>query len=181
MKYSPIAPLILLSLVGLIAGLSFSIYFCVTKYLSLKNNPNQNFQLTTDFSYYLSLSTTWLVFAIISAVVLLIVLLLVIVLMKRVRLALKLIGEASRAVTSVFTSLIFPLLPLALQLGCLAYFVANAVILACAGQNLFRVANSTNSTNASSNSNNSLLFVGSSCDPTNGIYTQNGVLCLFYR
>lgn len=166
--------MIFLSVLAIISGLSFAIYFCVTKYISLKSNPNQNFIVTTNFNYYLTLSTTWLVFAIISSVCLLIVLLLILVLVKRVRLAVRLIGEASRAVTSVFTSLLFPLLPLALQLAFLAYFVYNAVALACSGQSLFKVANVTNSTNTSN------VQVGDWCDPTaNSI--QQGVTCVFYK
>ena len=71
----------------------------------------------------MSLSITWLVAGIILGVVLLVVLLLILFLIKRVRLAIRLIGEASRAVTSVFLTLLFPLIPLLLQIGLLAYFV----------------------------------------------------------
>lgn len=166
-----------LTTLAIVAGLSFCVYYCVIKYQSLRSGSNQNFILTTNFNYYLSLSTTWLVFAIIAGICLLIVLLLILFLVRRVRLAIKLIGEASRAVTAIFTSLFFPILPLALQLGFLAYFVANAVILACAGKNLYRVANTTNSTA----NKTGLVLIGDSCDPSNGIYIQQGVLCVFYR
>lgn len=168
-----LGPLILISTLAIIGGLSFAIYFCVTKYISLRDNPNQGFQLTTNLNYYLTLSTTWLVFAIIASVILFIILLLILVLVKRVRLAIRLIGEASRAVTTVFTSLLFPLFPMALQFAFLAYFVYNAVALACSGKNLFKVANTTNSSSA-----NSSVKTGDWCDPSN---VQQGVLCVFYK
>ena len=169
-----LAPMILISVLAVVGGLSFAIYFCAMKYISLRDNPNQGFQITSNLNYYLTLSTTWLVFTILAAVLLLIVLLLILFLVKRVRLAIRLIGEASRAVTTVFTSLLFPLLPMALQLGFLAYFVVNAVALACSGQNLFKVVNTTNSTNSS-------IKAGDWCDPTTGLNIQQGVVCVFYR
>lgn len=163
----------------MIGGLGFSTYYSVTKYLSLKSqSSNQTFIVTTNLSYYLSLSTTWLVFACISGILLLIVLLLIIVLVKRVRLAIALIGEASRAVTAIFTSLIFPILPLALQIGFLAYFLTVAVILALSGENIFKVANVTTSTNLT---NGSILQIGDTCDPNNILNAQNGIVCVFHR
>lgn len=154
----------------MVACLSFCIYFCFTKYQSLNKNPNQEFQLKADFNYYLSLSTTWLVIGIVISVILFIVLLLIIVLIKRLRLAIQLIGEASKAVVSVFMSLLFPIIPLLLQIGFLAYFVSNAVILAMAGKSLFRLANVSNSSNLSVN-------IGDPCDPNQ----INGALCVFHR
>ena len=82
-----IAPFIYGTLVAMLALLSFATYFCITKYIKLKDNPNSisnsttSFQFTTDVNYYLSLSITWLVIGIIAAVVLFIVLLLILVLM----------------------------------------------------------------------------------------------------
>lgn len=148
--------------------MGFAVYFCISKYLSLKDNPNQNFELKADFGYYLSLGVTWLVVGIIAGIILLIVLLLILVLIKRLRLAIQLICEASKAITTMFITLVFPLIPLVLQLGFLAYFVANAVILACSGTSLFRIANSTNSS----------INVGDSCNPD---ATLNGAVCVFYR
>ncbi|CAF0895937.1 unnamed protein product [Brachionus calyciflorus] len=138
-----LAPLIYLSLIGLVGALGFAIYYCIGRYLELKEKPPSNVELKPDIQYYLSLSYTWLVAGIIAGIILLIVLLLILVLIKRLRLAIQIIKEASKAVTSVFISLIFPVIPLILQLGFLAYFIANAVILACSGTSLFRIARNT--------------------------------------
>lgn len=155
-------------MIGLVGSLGFAIYFCTTKYLSLKDSQTQSFELKADIGYYFSLGVTWLVVGIIAAVILLIVLLLILVLIKRLRIAIQLIREASKAISTVFLTLLFPVFPLFLQLGFLAYFIANAVILSCSGTSLFKVANSTNS---SSN-------IGDSCNPDS---TTDGALCVFYR
>ena len=86
-------------------------------------------------------------------------------LFRRLRLAIQFIAEASRAVSCVFSALIFPVFPLLFKAAFLAYFVANGVILACSGKALYRNANSTN--------------VSASCTP--GISSVNGVQCVFYR
>lgn len=147
--------------------LSFALYFCFSKYLSLKDNQVAKIEFKTDFNYYMSLSITWLVAGIIVAIILLLVLVLLIFLIKRIRLAIQLICESSKAVSSVFFTLLFPIVPLLLQIGFLVYFVANAVILACAGKTIFKVANSTNSS----------FQIGDTCSPTN----LEGVECVFYK
>lgn len=157
----------------LIGVLSYGIYYSIDKYITLKNSPQQSasFQFSSNFQYYLSLSYTWLAAGIILGLALVIVLLLILFLIKRVRIAIRLIGEASRAVTSVFLSLLFPLIPLLLQLGLLCYFVINAVVIACAGNVIFKVSNSTG---------NSTFKVGDSCVPSYSNYKQQ-FSCIFNR
>ena len=146
----------------LVASLSFACYYCFNRYVALQDNTG--FDLTTNVNYYLNLGVTWLVFGIIAAVILFIVLLLSLVLIKRLRLAIQIICEASRATASVFLTLIFPIIPLCLKAGFLAYFVSTGVILACSGKTLYRNANSTN--------------ISISCTP--GV-SVSGVQCVFYR
>ncbi len=161
-------PLFYISLLGLVGLLAFGIYFCFSKYFALKSNENQSFQFTSDFSYYGSLSITWLIAAIVGCIILLVLLILMIFLIKRIRLAIQLICEASKAITSVFLTLIFPIVPLLLQVGFLAYFLTNAVILACSGKKIYKVANATNVS----------VNIGDSC---NSAGTINGVQCVFYK
>ena len=89
------------------------------------------------------MGTTWLVLAIIVAIILLVILLLIVALIKRIRLAIRIIVEASRAVTGVFLSLFWPLVPLILEVAALVYFLAVAVYLSTAGQAIYKSANST--------------------------------------
>lgn len=166
--YFLLAPIIYITLVAVVGALAFVTYYCISKYLSLKDNSNQSFQFTSDFSYYLTLSYTWLAFGIISGVILIIILLILLVLFKRLRFAIQIICEASKAVSSVFLTLIFPIIPLALELGFLAYFIVNAVLMACSGQAIFKVANATNSSSS----------VGDSCSPS---VSTAGAICVFYK
>ncbi len=160
--------MIVISILGIIGLLVFAIYYCISSYISIKNSGNEpNAEFRLEFNYYFSLSITWLIIGIIAAIVLLIILLLIIFLIKRLRLAIQLIREASKAVVSLFITLIFPIIPLLIQLGFLAYFLITAVILASSGKNIYKVANSTNSS----------IKIGDTCDINN---LMNGVTCTFY-
>jgi solute carrier family 44 (choline transporter-like protein), member 2/4/5 len=163
--------------VCLVGFLGFAIYFCFARYSSYKEtNPSEPLELRIDLNYYLTLSVTWLVAGIVAIVALVIVLLLILVLIKRIRLAIQLICEASRAVTSAFASLLFPVVPFVLQLAALGYFISVAVVLACSGKSLFRVANAT--TNGTS-ANSTILRPGDSCNVSTA--SAQGVICVFYR
>jgi len=161
------------TVLSLIGVLSYGIYYSIDKYISIKNSPQQsaNFAFSTNYQYYLSLSYTWLAAGIILGIALVIILLLILFLIKRVRLAVRMIGEASRAVTSVFLTLLFPIIPLFLQIGLLCYFVINAVVIACAGNVIFKVSNSTG---------NSTFKVGDNCVPSFSNYEQQ-FTCIFNK
>lgn len=177
----------MICLVGLLV---FGTYYCISKYITLKNanstssslsinNTTQSisqFSFSTEINNYLSLSVTWLVFGIIAGCVLLIVLLLILVLIKRLRLAIQLVREGSKAITGVFLTVLFPIFPLIFEMAFLAYFIATAVYLACAGSSIYRVVNTTNSTNSS-------ISVSLTCDPKHFSVSNAsaGLQCLFYR
>ncbi|XP_044728257.1 choline transporter-like 2 [Chrysoperla carnea] len=108
-----IAPAVLyVSMLGVIAALSFGIYVSTQKYK--KRNDWEN---------------AWLAFIIICSVILFIILLILIFLRKRILIAIALIKEGSKAVTSIFSSLFFPLFPWLLQLIVLVFTISSAVYL----------------------------------------------------
>lgn len=144
------------SLAAIIGGLVFVIYYCTTKYISLKNNPlPTSFTFSSDVSYYFSISYTWLTIVCIASFILLVLLLIIIAVIKRLRLAIQLIVEASKAVSDIFISVFFPIIPLILEIGFLVYFAATAIFLACNGTAVYQLANSTNTTTSVSNSTSS--------------------------
>ncbi len=121
-----IKPIIWITILAVLALNAFGTYFCVTEYLILaKNSTNVNEDIAVskllDFDYLTSLKETWLAFSIILGVILLIVLLVVIFLRKRLNMAAELIKEASKAITSIPSALVWPLLPFLLQLGVIFY------------------------------------------------------------
>lgn len=114
------APLLWLSILGVIAMLSFgtsfnilstlkilninflsAIYYSATQYIYLNNNPpterpNAATNLSAVASNYLQDKTTWLVILIITSVLLIIILLVVLVLRKRIIIAIALVKEGSK-------------------------------------------------------------------------------------
>lgn len=136
--------MIYFSLIAIIAVLGFALYFCIMKYLDLKDNAN-TFSFSSDVSSYFAVGTTWLVLAIIVGIILVVILLLTIALIKRIRVAIRIIVEASRAVSGVFISLFWPTVPLLLEIAAFIYFIAVAVYLSTAGVAIYKSANTTDS------------------------------------
>lgn len=172
-----IGPMIWLSLAAIVGLLAFATYFCTNHYISLKDNTNsqQAFQLKFDTSYLLSLSYVWLIFAIISGVFLLIILLLILVLIKRLRIAIGLIKEASKAVTGIFCIVLWPLVPFLFQIIFLGYSISVAIFLSSGGKALYRVTNTTECCG------NATFKVGDSCDPKTFTNQSQNATCSFYR
>lgn len=168
-----IAPLVYGTLIALIAALSYAIYYCVTKYLALKGNSPTSFTLSSDINYYFSIGYTWLVIACIASLVLLILLLVILVIIKRLRLAIQLICEASKAIADMFITVFFPVIPLLLEIGFFVYFAATAVYIASPGAALYRTVNTNNT-----NSSNSTSIA---CNPTVTLSNIDGIACLFYK
>lgn len=114
------APLLWISILGVIAMLVFgisimimstlrivntifhsAIYYSATQYIYLNNNPpterpNAVTNLSALASNYLQDKTTWLVILIITSVLLIIILLVVLVLRKRIIIAIALVKEGSK-------------------------------------------------------------------------------------
>lgn len=163
-------------------GLSYVIYYCVTKYLSLKDKPPpSSFTFSSDISYYFSISYTWLAIACLASLILLILVLVVLVLLKRLRLAIQLIKEASKAISDVFVTVLFPIIPLILELGFLGYFAATAVYIASnVGSAQYRLVN-TNSSNLTNDTSSNSTDTSQTCDPTISVTSTSGLMCLFYK
>ncbi|KAL5013102.1 hypothetical protein ScPMuIL_011653 [Solemya velum] len=123
-----------ITLVAFLGIFSFSVYWCFTKYFETKDTDE-------SFHFYLAVmrlsfkqSNFWLAFGIISAVVLVLAVLILLFLCQRIRIAIALIKEGSRAVGSILLTLIFPIIPYILQIGVVAYWGIVAVYLASTGR-----------------------------------------------
>jgi solute carrier family 44 (choline transporter-like protein), member 2/4/5 len=178
-----IAPFIYGTLIAIVLALAFVIYFCITKYIALQGNST--FTFSSNVSYYFSLGITWLVIGIIAGVVLIILLLIIIILIKRLRIAIQIICEASKAITSTVLSVLFPIIPLILQLAFFLYYIAVAVYLACMGNTLYKLA-SVSSSNSSNTTTNVTTYTSTStsCSPSSTAnYWSNtsSYICLFYK
>ncbi|CAF1215510.1 unnamed protein product [Rotaria sordida] len=143
-------------------------------WLVREKNDNQiltEFKFVADANYYRSLPITWLIIAILSTLLLLISALILLVLFKRLRIALAILQEASKAVAYNFCSLFWPFIPFLLNIAIFAYWAFVTVYLATAGKLIYRTAldeTATNSTN---------VTYGEICDPNkwNNSFFKNDV------
>lgn len=130
-------PLVLVLIVGVLAVLAYGIYYCWSKYQELRDNKGLTFSqvgFTTNFSAYGSVQETWLVALIVLAVLEGILLLLLIFLRQRIRIAIALLKEASRAVGYMMSTMFYPLATFGLLLICIVYWAMTSLYLATSGQ-----------------------------------------------
>lgn len=167
--------MIWLSLFFMLALFSVACGFSFYRYKDLKGVPGSEdpVHFTTNFESYLSYRSTWLAFGIIAAIFLGIILLIVIFLRKRIRIAIALINESSKAVSHIMSALVFPLFPFVLQLIVFGFSGVVAVYLAATGKQTYKVFLYTGTGAMCQNYTN-----GSFCDPEtfNPICGQ----CAFY-
>ncbi|CAH4015503.1 unnamed protein product [Pieris brassicae] len=159
-----VAPVVWVSIAGLLALLCFAMYLCYKNFEYYKANPAGLYQTNNLKGYAQSIFAkyqTWLVILIALAVIFLILLLVVIFLRNRISIAIALIREGSKAVTAIKSTVLFPVFPWILQCGIIAYGVLVLMLLLSIGESSFRVVNLRNDTTCS-------------CA---GVYTEEGQSC----
>ncbi|XP_042214681.1 choline transporter-like 2 isoform X3 [Homarus americanus] len=139
------AIMIWFSLVAFVGLSGFGAYYTLNKYLTLRKSVDNStmsraeFEYTTEVSRFTELETTWLILFIITVTIFVVCLLVLIFLRKRINIAIALIGQASKAVGDIMSTLIFPVVPYLLQLIFLALFCVVGVLLASAGKTEYRI------------------------------------------
>ncbi|KAL1278741.1 hypothetical protein QQF64_025414 [Cirrhinus molitorella] len=131
-----------------IAVVAYGIVHCSIKYVNLKDTPGSNITLQQlgfqpDFSVYLHIRQTWLAFIIILAILFVIIIVLLIFLRKRIKIAVELMKEASRAVGYVMSSLFYPIFTFFLLTIVIAYWGVTAVFLSTSSEPVYKVFNET--------------------------------------
>uniref|UniRef100_A0AAR5P590 Choline transporter-like protein n=1 Tax=Dendroctonus ponderosae TaxID=77166 RepID=A0AAR5P590_DENPD len=149
-----------ISIVGVLAALSAATYFSYTTWQYWKTK-NANNQLSSSAN---TKQNIFLALFIIVAIVLGNVLLVLIFLRSRIVLAIALIKEGSRAVSSVTSVLFFPVFPWILQGGIIAYAVIAGVYLASSGEPLYQYGNVTDECQTDSNHS---ITANTVCSPKN--------------
>ncbi|XP_073721096.1 choline transporter-like protein 2 isoform X2 [Misgurnus anguillicaudatus] len=136
--------MILMVVIVIGCGIGFSTY----KYVNLKETPGANVTLQQlgfqpDFSVYLHIRQTWLAFIIILAILEVIIIVVLIFLRNRIRIAVELMKEASRAIGYVMSSLFYPIFTFFLLTIVIAYWAVTAVFLSTSSQAVYKVFNET--------------------------------------
>ncbi|XP_074188816.1 choline transporter-like protein 4 isoform X1 [Rhinolophus sinicus] len=131
-----VCPVVLVLIVGVLGVLAYGIYHCWKEYQVLRDEGASITQLgfTTNLSAYGSVQETWLAALIVLAVLEGLLLLLLIFLRQRIRIAITLLQEASRAVGQMMSTMFYPLVTFVLLLICIAYWAMIALYLATSGQ-----------------------------------------------
>jgi len=100
------APMIWIFILGVLALMAYGIYFCYDKYNILSQQPGEVQDISTllqeytfDFAQYLEVKEVWLGFLIALSIVAAIYVLLLIFFIKRIRIATRLLAEASKVST----------------------------------------------------------------------------------
>ncbi|XP_066993399.2 choline transporter-like 2 [Anabrus simplex] len=170
--------MIWVSLFGVLGLLAYCVYASYVKYSEMSDEEEtQDYDDSIEgrFKSLLALKSTWLVFLIASAIMLVIILIIILFLRKRIRIAVALIGEASRAVSSATSTLAFPLVPWFLQLAVIAWAVSVGLCLLASAKPTFQVTHFSNNSECPCN-----YTEGSSCTPQQ-FHTQcryeNGTAC----
>uniref|UniRef100_A0A673G9U0 Choline transporter-like protein n=1 Tax=Sinocyclocheilus rhinocerous TaxID=307959 RepID=A0A673G9U0_9TELE len=135
-------------IVMVIAVFAYGIVHCSIKYVNLKDTPGANITLQQlgfqpDFSVYLHIRQTWLAFIIILAILEVIIIIVLIFLRNRIRIAVELMKEASRAVGYVMSSLFYPIFTFFLLTIVIAYWGVTAVFLSTSSEPVYKVFNET--------------------------------------
>lgn len=187
-----VKPVVYISIVVVLLLLAFASYFCVSYYLDIRKTKapslsdsdfSFSFDKILDLNYVKSLKETWLALSIISCISFAILFLIILFLRKRIVMAVNLIKESSKAITSLPSTLFWPIIPFLLQIGVIAYAASTAVFLASAGIALYKIVDK-NATNTTIDSTNNYTFnVGDLCDPKkfNVEYADTNYECVYYK
>ncbi|XP_045651582.1 choline transporter-like protein 4 isoform X1 [Ursus americanus] len=129
-------PLVLVLILGVLGVLAYGIYHCWEEYRVLRDRGASITQLgfTSNLSAYRNVQETWLAALIVLAVLEAILLLMLIFLRQRIRIAIALLKEASKAVGQMMSTLFYPLVTFVLLLISIVYWAMTALYLATSGQ-----------------------------------------------
>ncbi|XP_063707437.1 choline transporter-like 2 isoform X3 [Culicoides brevitarsis] len=138
------APVIWFSIFGVMALLGTGVYFSYLKYDYLKDNAPERAPPTTNISAllesYLLMKETWLYMLIALAVLLIVIVLAIIILRKRIVIAVALVKEGSKAVSSITSTVFFPIFPWLFQVAVIGFAVLCGLYLASIGTEVYKVS-----------------------------------------
>ncbi|XP_072177014.1 choline transporter-like protein 2 [Diadema setosum] len=157
---------------GLMATLGVGIYYSYYMYTSLAgvDGADAAITFTANLSSYFRLQQTWLIIGIILSVLLAIILLMTLCLCTRIRIAISLIKEASRAIGHMISTLFWPIMPFLLELIVVALFACIAVYLATTHRNMYVVVDAPTDFGVAN---------GTSCDQATFATNNTTAMCIF--
>ncbi|XP_039591835.1 choline transporter-like protein 5 isoform X2 [Polypterus senegalus] len=136
--------LLWLIIFGVIGVIGYGIWHCYWEFSTLRGRPGADVTISdigfqTDFRVYLQLSQTWLIFMIFLCITEAVIILMLIFLRNRVRIAIALLKEGSRAIGEIMSTLFYPIITFLLIAVCISYWAVTAVFLASSGEPVYKV------------------------------------------
>uniref|UniRef100_A0A670XQK8 Choline transporter-like protein n=1 Tax=Pseudonaja textilis TaxID=8673 RepID=A0A670XQK8_PSETE len=119
---------------GVIGIIGYGIWHCYWEYHRLHGIPGSDLTIydigfQTDFRVYLQLRQTWLAFMILLCIVEVVIILMLIFLRNRIRIAIALLKEGSRAIGYIMSTLFYPIITFILITICISYWAVTATVL----------------------------------------------------
>ncbi|CAD6994518.1 CTL-like protein 2 [Ceratitis capitata] len=176
------APFLWLSILGVLVGLGVGIYYTVKEYRFWQQTatvPNHSITLEAAVTNVLQKSSTWLYLSIFLSIAFVVILLTVIVLRTRISIAIALTKEGSKAVSSIISTVFFPIFSWILFVLAVVYVIAVGLYLGSIGEPSFRMIRQLDSNSATGVYTENCVCtgqaieykVGARCDPK--IFEQN--------
>ncbi|XP_070830724.1 choline transporter-like protein 5-A [Chaetodon trifascialis] len=132
------------SIITVILLLAYGMWYCSDELSQLRHRagsdvPIVEVGLQTDLQVYLQLTQTWIILMVSLGVTEASILLMLIFLRRRVRVAIALLREASKAIGHIMSTLFFPVITFLLLTVCMFYWVITAIYLASSGEAIYKV------------------------------------------
>ncbi|XP_062284609.1 choline transporter-like protein 5-A [Scomber scombrus] len=136
--------LLWLTIISVILLLAYGMWYCSMELSQLRHKPGSDVAivevgLQTDLQVYLQLRQTWIILLVSLGVTEASILLMLIFLRRRVRVAIALLREASRAISHIMSTLFYPVITFLLLTVCISYWTVTAVYLASSGDAVYKV------------------------------------------
>uniref|UniRef100_A0A8C7W8X9 Choline transporter-like protein n=1 Tax=Oncorhynchus mykiss TaxID=8022 RepID=A0A8C7W8X9_ONCMY len=132
------------TIIAVILVIAYGIWHCYLEFSLLRQQPGADVTIVdigfqTDVMVYLQLSQTWLIFLIALGTIEASILIILIFLRRRVRVAIALLREGSKAVSYIMSTLFYPIITFLLLAVCSSYFAVTSVFLASSGDAIYKV------------------------------------------
>ncbi|KAF3698835.1 Choline transporter-like protein 5-A Solute carrier family 44 member 5-A [Channa argus] len=155
--------------------LSYGIHYCSYVLSQLRDRPGSDVTiaevgLQTDIQIYLQLKQTWIIILVTLAVINASIMLTWNFLRTRVRVAVALLQEASKAIGHIMSTLFYPVITFLLLTVCISYWSVTTVYLASSGEAVYKVMSP----------DMSCPYANRTCNPKtfNRTYMTRSALCL---
>ncbi|XP_065371947.1 choline transporter-like 2 [Calliphora vicina] len=166
------APLVWISICGVILGLSYSFVYSFQQYRqwsTVPHVPHHAIHLMAKVQNVLENGDVWLYVTIVLGALLTIILLIVMVIRKRIKIAIAIIKEASRAIMNIKSSIFFPIFPGILNIFVAILSIIILLYLSSIGEHSFKMVhrniNTTEACICDGPSIQEPYKLGAACDP----------------